>query len=132
MYFSCCGTLVLRFEWEQESTDIHRNSDSYQHSSMSTKSCQVARYLIPPSSVTSFGNLGCMPNRHLDYCKNSGEVCVTECHWSMLLERRGVRTDLWYQCGNKRVRAQIAKGANVMAVVVRRDERARCLGTISD
>lgn len=92
---------------------------------MSTKSCQVARYLIPPSSMTSFGNLGCMPNRHLDYCKNSGEVCVTECHWSVLLERRGVRTDLWYQCGNKQVRAQTAKVANVMAIVVRGDERAR-------
>lgn len=69
MYFSCCGTLVVYFEWEQGSADIHRNSDSYQHSSKSTKTCQVADYLMPLSSITLLGNLGCIPNRYQHYCK---------------------------------------------------------------
>lgn len=89
--FSCYGTLVLYFEWEQGSTNTHRNSDSYQHSSMSTKSSQDARYLIPSGSMTSLRNLGCILNRYLDYCRNSGEMCLTECHWPKLLEKRPLK-----------------------------------------
>lgn len=35
---------------------------------------------------------------------------------------RGVRANVWYQCGNKWVKAQIKEGAYGMATMVRRDE----------
>lgn len=78
------------------STAICRNSDSYRSSNMSDKSCQVTNYLVPSISITSLRNLAFIPNRHLDFCKNNREIG----HWSMLLERRGLRTGVFYQCGN--------------------------------
>lgn len=33
---------------------------------MSDKSCQLAKYLVPSSSITSLRNLAFIPNRHLE------------------------------------------------------------------
>lgn len=85
---------MLYFGWEQGSTNSYRNSDCYQHGSMSAKRSQDARYLIPSSSMTSLRNLGCILDRYLVYCKNSGEVCLTECHWPKLLKERPLKNGL--------------------------------------